>query len=131
VLVHIADVAAVVAADGPVDREARRRGFSVYLPGRVDPMLPQALSSGRCSLTPGTPRDVVTVELSVGSDRRVGRPSFSRAQIVSRRRLSYDEVEAVLAHGHRATRTCGRRSRTPMRWPATCARPEAGGARWP
>lgn len=99
VLVHIADVAAVVPADGPVDREARRRGFSVYLPGRVDPMLPQALSAGRCSLAPGRPRDVVTVEVTVGADGRVGRPAFSRSQIVSRRRLSYDEVEAILAHG--------------------------------
>ncbi len=98
VLVHIADVAASVRPGSPVDREARRRGFSVYLPGRVEPMLPFALSSGLCSLVPNRPRDTVTVELVFAADGSVvGRPRFSRAQIVSARRLAYEEVEQALA----------------------------------
>jgi ribonuclease R len=98
VLVHIADVAASVRPGSALDGEARRRAFSVYLPGRVEPMLPFALSSGLCSLVPDRPRDTVTVELVFAADGTlVGRPSFSRAQIVSARRLAYDGVERALA----------------------------------
>ena len=65
-----------------LDREALARGFSSYLPGRVDPMLPPELSAGLCSLVPDRPRDVVTVELPFDAALRPGRPSFYRSQIV-------------------------------------------------
>ena len=93
VLVHIADVAAFVPEGGAVDREAARRATSVYLPGRVDPMLPAQLSSGLCSLLPGRDRFAVTVEIGPGPLRAY------RSVIRSDRGLTYDEAEAMLASG--------------------------------
>jgi len=96
VWVHIADVSAYVAPRSLVDREAYRRGTSVYVPGAVEPMLPQALSNGACSLVVGEDRLAVTVEMVV---RRavVERPSFYRSVIRSDRRFSYEQVDALFA----------------------------------
>jgi ribonuclease R len=93
VLVHIADVAAFVPEGGAIDREAARRATSVYLPGRVDPMLPDQLSSGLCSLLPGRDRFAVTVEIGPGPLRAY------RSLIRSDHSLTYDEAEAMLASG--------------------------------
>ena len=60
---HIADVSAYVRPGSLVDREAARRGTSVYVPGRVEPMLPEPLSNDACSLVPLQQRAAVTVEL--------------------------------------------------------------------
>jgi ribonuclease R len=71
VWVHIADVTAYVRPLSLVDREAYRRGTSVYVPGAVEPMLPQALSNNACSLVPGADRLAVTVEMVVAGERVV------------------------------------------------------------
>ncbi len=65
VWVHIADVSAHVPPGSAVDREAFRRGTSVYVPGLVEPMLPEALSNRACSLVPHQDRLAVTVELEL------------------------------------------------------------------
>ena len=65
VWVHIADVSAHVTPGSPVDREAYRRGTSVYVPSKVEPMLPEALSNQACSLVPGQDRLAVSVELEL------------------------------------------------------------------
>ena len=70
--IHIADVAAHVRPGTALDEEAERRANSVYVPATVEPMLPLALSSGACSLSPGDDRLAVTVETVVGPDGRPG-----------------------------------------------------------
>lgn len=99
VWVHIADVAAYVGLGSAVDREAARRGNSVYLPGLVDPMLPPRLSNDVCSLRPGEDRAAVTVEMAVAPDGEVRRSRFFRSTIHSRRRLTYPEVDRLFAGG--------------------------------
>lgn len=97
--VHIADVARYVPFGGPIDREAARRGCSVYVPGTVDPMLPERLSNDICSLRPGADRKVVTVEMLVDSTGEVTETRFARATIHSRRRLTYPQVDGLFAGG--------------------------------
>jgi ribonuclease R len=92
--VHIADVSAFVAPGSLVDREAARRATSVYVPGRVEPMLPEALSNDACSLVPGQERAAVTVELDFDGPR-VARVAFYRSTIRSDARLDYERVDRV------------------------------------
>jgi ribonuclease R len=96
VWVHIADVSAYVGFRSLVDREAYRRATSVYVPGAVEPMLPQALSNHACSLVPGQDRLAVTVEMVIDGDR-VRQPAFYRSVIRSDERLDYDRVDRVFA----------------------------------
>ncbi len=99
--VHIADVSAYVLPGSLVDREAYRRGCSVYVPGTVEPMLPTALSNQACSLAPGQDRLAVTVEFTV-SEGQVGRAAFYRSVIRSDARLQYEQVDRVFAGAERA-----------------------------
>jgi ribonuclease R len=94
--VAIADVAHFVAEDGALDREARRRGNSVYFPHRAIPMLPERLSSDACSLRPDVDRLVLAVELEFDArgERRAAR--FHEAVMRSRARLVYDDAAAVM-----------------------------------
>jgi ribonuclease R len=96
VWVHIADVAAHVRPGSHVDREAFKRGTSVYVPGLVEPMLPEALSNQACSLVPHQDRLAVTVELDVAG-AKVRRSAFHRSIIRSDKRLAYPEVDAIFA----------------------------------
>ncbi|MGA0069626.1 MAG: RNB domain-containing ribonuclease [Miltoncostaeaceae bacterium] len=94
--VHIADVSRYVAAGGAIDREAERRGCSVYLPGTVDPMLPEILSNDVCSLRPGEDRKAITAHMLVMPDGSVTAEGFHRSLIRSDHRLTYPEVDAFL-----------------------------------
>jgi ribonuclease R len=95
--VHIADVSRYVPAGSPLDRDAAERAFSVYVPGRVEPMLPERLSADLCSLRPNEDRRCVTVEILFDGDLVAGKPAFYRSLIRSRERLTYGRAEAVLA----------------------------------
>ncbi len=94
--VHIADVSRFVPVGGAIDREAERRGCSVYLPGTVDPMLPEALSNDICSLRPDEDRKALTAHMVVLPDGAVAAEGFHRSLIRSDRRLTYPEVDAFL-----------------------------------
>ncbi len=106
VWVHIADVSAFVTPGSQIDREALRRATSVYVPGKVEPMLPEALSNDACSLVPGQERLAVTVELELRGEE-VLRAAFHRSRIRSDRRLTYEEVDAVFAGAARAEEPWG------------------------
>ncbi len=96
VWVHIADVSAHVSEGSLLDREARQRATSVYVPGAVEPMLPQELSNDACSLLPGRDRMAVTVELELHG-AEVGRTAFYRSLIRSDERLDYERVDRIFA----------------------------------
>ncbi len=96
VWVSIADVARYVTARSSLDREALLRGTSVYLPGRVLPMLPERLSNGLCSLVPGEPRLTVTCEMVVDGDGGRGSIEIYPSLIQSAARLTYTQVQAQI-----------------------------------
>ena len=94
--VHIADVAAYVEPESALDREARRRGNSVYLPDRVIPMLPERLSNGVCSLNPGVDRLTHSVFIHFDLNGNAKGARFARSVIRSANRLSYKQAYAIL-----------------------------------
>jgi ribonuclease R len=94
--VHIADVAAYVEPDSLLDREARRRGNSVYLPDRVIPMLPERLSNGVCSLNPGVDRLTHSVFIHFDKHGAAKTARFGRSIIRSAHRLTYKQAYAIL-----------------------------------
>jgi ribonuclease R len=97
VWIHIADVAAHVRPGSPLDVEARRRANSTYVPGAVEPMLPHALSSDACSLSPGVERLAVTVEIELGPGAEPRSTRFYRSRIRSDARLDYDQLDVIFA----------------------------------
>jgi ribonuclease R len=94
--VHIADVSWHVRPGGAIDRDARQRAFSVYVPGQVEPMLPHSLSSGVCSLQEARDRRAVTVEVAIDAQLQLGEPRFYRSLIRSDARLTYHQAHEIL-----------------------------------
>jgi ribonuclease R len=106
VWVHIADVSAYVREGSVLDAEALRRSTSVYVPGAVEPMLPEALSNDVCSLAPGEDRLAVTVEMDIAAGE-TGRVAFHRTLIRSDARLTYEEVDEIFTGTRRAREPWG------------------------
>jgi ribonuclease R len=100
--VHIADVSAYVPDGSALDRAAAERGNSVYVPGRVAPMLPHELSDDLCSLRPHQDRRCITVEIPFDTDLEAGEPRFYRSLVRSRERLTYGHAQAILTGDERA-----------------------------
>ena len=91
--VHIADVANYVKPGTALDREAYERSTSVYLPDRVLPMLPEALSNGLCSLKPDVDRLTMSAMMNVDEKGRITSSKFANSVIHSARRFTYEELE--------------------------------------
>jgi len=98
-LVAIADVAHYVRPADPLDREALKRGNSVYFPDQVVPMLPEALSNGLCSLRPDEDRACMAVEIVIDAEGRKRRHRFTRGLMRSRARLTYRQVQRAVDGG--------------------------------
>ena len=94
--VAIADVSHFVPENSALDKQARQRGNSVYLPGRVVPMLPEALSNGLCSLVPGEDRACLAAEMEIDQNGQKTAHRFMRVLIRSAARLTYSKVQAVI-----------------------------------
>jgi len=91
-IVAIAEVSAYVRPGSPLDAEAVHRSTSVYFPGRVIPMLPEALSNGLCSLKPAVDRLCLACEMTIGETGKVQRSRFVAAVMKSSARLTYQQV---------------------------------------
>ena len=98
-LVAVADVAHFVRPGSALDREAERRGNSVYFPERAIPMLPPLLSGDLCSLRPDQDRLALVAELRCEADGGVRSARFLEARIRSHARLTYAEAQAQLEGG--------------------------------
>lgn len=96
IIVAIADVAHYVRSGSALDKDARLRGNSVYFPDRVVPMLPEALSTDLCSLSPGEDRAIMACHIWIDADGNKRRHRFSRALMRSAGNLSYEEVQAAI-----------------------------------
>jgi len=94
--VHIADVTHYVKEDGKLDKEALRRGTSIYLTDRVIPMLPKELSNGVCSLNPGEDKLTLSVEMIINKDGKVIDYKIFESIINNRFRMTYDDVTDIL-----------------------------------
>ena len=93
-LVAIADVSFYVRPGGEVDREARRRGNSVYFPDRVVPMLPEVLSADVCSLKAGADRAAMACHLEIDGKGRVKSWRFTRALVRIAEVIAYEDAQA-------------------------------------
>ncbi len=103
--IHIADVAAYVRPGSNLEALAWQRANSVYVPTSVEPMLPEVLSAGVCSLSPGEQRLAVTTEILLSGSGEVVSSSFYRSRIVSDARLDYEQLDRVFAGSERPPQT--------------------------
>jgi ribonuclease R len=92
--VHIADVSHYVTDGSKLDLEAKARATSVYLPGKVLPMLPERLSNGVCSLVPFADRLSVSALVELSSEGDVVNYAVRNSVIHSKARLTYNEVQS-------------------------------------
>ena len=91
--VAIADVASVVLPNTELDKEAFRRGTSIYFPRTVIPMLPEIISNNICSLVPNEIRNVLICEIIFNLNGEINSYKFFEAQIRSFKRFTYNEIE--------------------------------------
>jgi ribonuclease R len=96
VTVAIADVSYYVRPKSPLDREALKRGNSVYFPDRVVPMLPERISNNLCSLREGEDRPALAVRMVFSKEGRKASHTFHRIMMKSAAKLSYQQAQAAI-----------------------------------
>ncbi len=95
-LVAIADVSYYVRPGGALDKEARKRGNSVYFPDRVVPMLPEILSADVCSLREGEDRSAMACHLRINSKGKITSHRFTRAIVRIHHNIAYEDAQAAV-----------------------------------
>ena len=98
-LVAIADVSFYVRPGSALDREARKRGNSVYFPDRVVPMLPEILSADVCSLKEGEDRAAMACYLRINAEGKVTSHRFTRALVRIHHNIAYEDAQAQIDSG--------------------------------
>lgn len=96
--VHIADVSYYVFKDCPIDKEAYKRGTSIYFADSVVPMLPKELSNGICSLNQGEDRLAFSAKIILDENCNIEKYYFDKTIIRSRVKGVYSEINQILAH---------------------------------
>jgi ribonuclease R len=99
-LVAIADVSFYVRPGSALDREARKRGNSVYFPDRVVPMLPEVLSADVCSLKEGEDRAAMACHLHINADGKVSSFRFTRALVRIAHNIAYEDAQKAVDSGN-------------------------------
>jgi ribonuclease R len=125
--IHIADVAAYVRPGSGLEALAAERANSTYVPTSVEPMLPEVLSAGVCSLSPGDERLAVTTEILLSGTGEVSSASFYRSRIRSDARLDYDQLDRVFAGREGAPDSVSEPIRLARRAAAVLAERKRGG----
>jgi len=98
-LVAIADVSFYVRPGSALDREARKRGNSVYFPDRVVPMLPEILSADVCSLRENEDRAAMACHLHINADGQISKHRFTRATVRIHHNIAYEDAQAAVDAG--------------------------------
>lgn len=96
--VYIADVSYYVKEDSFLDKEAISRGTSIYIPGKVIPMLPKELSNGICSLNEGVDRLTLGVDIFISKEGKVVDSQIFKSVINVTKKMSYDKVYKVITN---------------------------------
>lgn len=105
--VHIADVAHFVRKDSKLDREALRRGNSVYVPGMVSPMLPEQLSNQACSLKPNEDRLCLSCAIDLDFKGNIKHTELYESVVRSDYRLCYEDVDEWLGQDKKKRKQVG------------------------
>ena len=99
--VHIADVSHYIGEDSPLDKEALKRGNSVYIINQVVPMLPKELSNGICSLNEGEERLTLSVDMEITPEGDITEHNIYESVIRSKHRMVYTDVSDIIENDDR------------------------------
>ena len=99
--VHIADVSHYIGEDSPLDKEALKRGNSVYIINQVVPMLPKEFSNGICSLNEGEDRLTLSVDMEITPEGDITEHNIYESVIRSKHRMVYTDVSDIIENDDR------------------------------